>query len=71
MMVTSHRESLETLGSHLINRILVCVHTNRQGAWFYFTAALRRWSEASAINKANGYWLMPSNQDMRCLIDSR
>jgi len=64
-MVTSHRERLETFGSHLINHMLVCVPAHRHSAWFYFTAALRRWSKASAINKANGYWLVASNQDMR------
>lgn len=62
-MVTSHRERLETFGSHLINCVLVCVAD--------FTAALTRWSKASAINKSNGYWLMACDQGMRCLIDLR
>lgn len=70
-MLTSHRERLETFGSHLINCVLMCVPTHRQSARSYFTTALRRWSKASAINKANGYWLVASDQDMICLIDPR
>lgn len=68
-MVTSHRERLGTFGSRLIIRVLVCVPAHRHSACAYFTAALGRGAKASAINKANGYWLVASDQDMRCLID--
>lgn len=71
VLVTSHRVRLQTSGSHLINHMLVHVPTHRHSEWSYFTTALRRWSKASAINKVNGYWLVGSDQDMRCMIDPR
>lgn len=58
MAVTSREERLETFWSHLINCALVYARAGRGGPRLVFTAALMRWAGASAINKANGYWLM-------------
>lgn len=71
-MVTSYRERLETFGSHVIHYAPVFLPTIlRLSAVAGFTAALTGWSKASAINKANGYWLKACDQGMRCLIDLR
>lgn len=56
MALTSRGERLETFWSHLINCALV--YARAKGPRLVFTAALMRWAGASAINKANGYWLM-------------
>lgn len=64
MIMTSQRERLDTFGSHPTNSMLVFMPTHKHSAWSPFTTALKRWYEASTINKANGYWPVAGKRDM-------